>query len=167
VADEASQNPGPFDVNTIRQLVKLMSHHDLSEILLQQGDARIRLRRGSASTMTAAAPVMSMPMTAVAPTPALPAPVTTTSAPAAPTKALHEIKSPSPGTFYSREKPEAQPYVKVGAKVTQTTVVGLIEAMKLFNEIQAECNGVVVEVCVENAQPVEYGTVLFRIDPAG
>ncbi len=164
MADEAAHDPGPFDVQTIRQLVKLMSHHDLSEILLEQGNSRIRLRRGQRSKVIASAPVMQTPQPAAAPAPTAAA---TPSAPAAPAKALHEIKSPSPGTFYNREKPEAQPYVKVGTKVTPTTVVGLIEAMKLFNEIQAECHGTVVEVCVENAQPVEYGTVLFRIDPAG
>src|SRR5688500_7645406 len=139
-----------------------MSRHDLAEILLEQGDARIRLRRGIAAPIVTATPAQ-VPAATPAPTPTPQAPASTTSAPA-PSKKYHEIKSPSPGTFYSREKPDSEPYVKVGSKVTPSTVVCLIEAMKLFNEIQAECSGTIVEVCIDNAQPVEYGTVLFRVD---
>jgi len=85
----------------------------------------------------------------------------------APFRPLSPIKSPTPGTFYNREKPDAKPYVEVGSRVTPSTVVGLIEAMKIFNEIQAECSGVIVRALVENGQPVEYGTVLFEVDPTG
>ncbi len=77
-----------------------------------------------------------------------------------------EIKSPAIGTFYNREKPESQPYVSIGSRVTQTTVVGLLEAMKLFSEIPAGCSGVIEEVLVESGQPVEYNQVLFRVDPS-
>src|SRR5262249_27700392 len=91
--------------------------------------------------------------------------------PAAPTpaagKPLYEIKSPTPGTFYSAANPEAAPYVKVGSKVTPDAVVCQIEAMKLFTEIQAEVTGVIAEILVQNQQPVEYGTVLFRVDTSG
>jgi acetyl-CoA carboxylase biotin carboxyl carrier protein len=78
---------------------------------------------------------------------------------------VSSIKSPTPGTFYNREKPDAKPYVEVGTRVTPSTVVGLIEAMKIFNEIQAECSGVIVRALVDNGQAVEYGTVLFEVDP--
>jgi acetyl-CoA carboxylase biotin carboxyl carrier protein len=81
-----------------------------------------------------------------------------------PTKTLHLIKSPTPGTFYARPKPDAEPYVRVGTRVTPTTVVCQIEAMKIFNEIQAECAGVITEVLVENQQPVEYDQPLFKVD---
>jgi acetyl-CoA carboxylase biotin carboxyl carrier protein len=77
-----------------------------------------------------------------------------------------EIKSPTPGTFYTAPNPGADPYVRVGSRVNPNTVVGLIEAMKLFNEIPADCSGVIVEVVVENGQPVEFGQVLFRVDPS-
>jgi acetyl-CoA carboxylase biotin carboxyl carrier protein len=77
------------------------------------------------------------------------------------------IKSPTPGTFYATSSPDAEPFVRVGSRVTPTTVVCLIEAMKIFNEIQAECNGIITEVLVENQQPVEYGQVLFRVEPTG
>ena len=74
-------------------------------------------------------------------------------------------RAPTVGTFYAQEKPDAPPYVTVGSRVNQSTVVGQIEAMKLFNEIPAGCNGVIAEVLVQNQQPVEYEQVLFRVDP--
>jgi acetyl-CoA carboxylase biotin carboxyl carrier protein len=167
VTDEATPDPGPFNVETINQLVKLMSRYDLSEVLLEKGQARIRLRRGALPVVGAAPVIPTMVPTPIAAPASSPPPAVSTPNPAAPAKALHEIKSPMVGTFYNREKPEAEPYLKKGAKVTPTTVVGLIEAMKLYNEVPAECSGTVVEVCVENATAVEYGTVLFRVDPAG
>ena len=80
---------------------------------------------------------------------------------------LIEIKSPAIGTFYAKEKPEAaQPYVSIGSRVTPTTTVGSIEAMKVFSEIPAGCSGVIEEILVENGQAVEYNQVLFRVDPS-
>jgi acetyl-CoA carboxylase biotin carboxyl carrier protein len=165
VADAANNQPGPFDVPTIRHLVALMSRHDLSEIDLRQGDKRIVLRRGVPS---GAATVSALPAPVAVPVSAPTAPVPVAATPAAdkkPAKALTEVKSPTPGTFYARANPDAEPYVRVGSRVTPTTVVGLIEAMKIFNEITADCAGVVTEILVENQQPVEYGQVLFRVDP--
>jgi len=91
-------------------------------------------------------------------------------APAAPAPAashLLEIKSPMVGTFYSAPEPGAQPYAKVGTRVNTGQVVCIIEAMKIMNEIESEVGGVVKEVCVQNAQPVEFGQVLYRVDPNG
>jgi acetyl-CoA carboxylase biotin carboxyl carrier protein len=90
-----------------------------------------------------------------------------TSAPAAAASHLLEIKSPMVGTFYSAPEPGAQAYVKVGSRVNVGQVVCIIEAMKIMNEIESEVGGVVKEVCVQNAQPVEFGQVLFRVDPNG
>ncbi len=149
--DKASTNSGPFDVDTIARLVALMSEHDVGEIDLRHGDRRIRLRRGEL-LKSAAGPAAAPPPTAEAPPPARP---------------LIPIKSPTPGTFYSRPNPDSPPYVTVGSRVGPTTAVCQIEAMKIFNEIQAECAGVVVEVCVEDKSAVEFGTVLFRVDPVG
>ena len=161
----AEEVPNPFDVNTVRQLVGMMSKHDISEIDLSMGDQRIRLRRGSFRTTVA----NLTPMTALAaPQPAAqvgPAKPAGTEAPAAPAKKLIDIKSPTPGTFYSRPSPDADVFVKVGARVEAKTVVCLIEAMKLYTEIQAECSGVITEILVENSQPVEFDQVLFRVDP--
>src|SRR5262249_1290318 len=87
--------------------------------------------------------------------------------PEKPAKALHLIKSPTPGTFYAAPKPEDPPFVRVGSRVTLTPVVCIIEAMKIFNEITADCTGVITEILAENQQPVEYGQVLFKVDPTG
>jgi acetyl-CoA carboxylase biotin carboxyl carrier protein len=164
VAEEASNVPSPFDVRRIKDLVGLMSRHDLSEIDLREGDVRIRLRRGlrEATVTPIAVPTPAVPATPVAtPPPATPAtPETEKSA-----KPAVFIKSPTPGTFYTASSPDAEPFVQVGSRVTPTTVVCIIEAMKIFNEIQAECSGVIAEVLVENQQPVEYGQALFRVDP--
>jgi acetyl-CoA carboxylase biotin carboxyl carrier protein len=107
-----------------------------------------------------------------APVPVLPAPAAVEpelrEAPrAAATPALKEIKSPMVGTWYKAPEPGADPYVKVGSRVTSGQTVCIIEAMKIMNEIEAEITGVIREVCVEDAQPVEFGQVLFRVDPNG
>jgi acetyl-CoA carboxylase biotin carboxyl carrier protein len=163
VANDESSKPNPFDVATIKQLVALMSRHDLNEIDLREGDVRLRLRRGGRESAPVVLPATSVPtavpMPATAPAPPLKEDGVKTS------RALHEIKSPTPGTFYSSANPGAEAFIRVGSQVTPTTVVCLIEAMKIFNEIQAECSGVITEILVENQQPVEYGQVLFRVDP--
>jgi acetyl-CoA carboxylase biotin carboxyl carrier protein len=157
---EESDHPNPFDMRKVKILAALMSRHDLSEIDLRDGEHQIRLRRGSrVAALPAAAPTpVAVPL--AAPQPA----VTKAGEPA---RKLLEIKSPTPGTFYAQEKPGAPPYVTIGARVTPSTVVCQIEAMKLFNEITADCTGVIAEILVENKQPVEFGTVLFRLDPTG
>jgi acetyl-CoA carboxylase biotin carboxyl carrier protein len=161
VADDVSRGPGPFDVQTIKSLVALMSRHDLSEIDLREGELRIRLRRGAHGPAPAPAPAAAPAQPAPAPAAVVPA-----DRPAADrqTRAVHLIKSPTPGTFYARPKPDAEPFVRVGTRVTPTTVVCVIEAMKIFNEIQAECAGVITEILVENQQPVEYDQPLFKVD---
>jgi acetyl-CoA carboxylase biotin carboxyl carrier protein len=167
VADDANNKPSPFDVGTIKNLVALMSRHDLSEIDLSIGDQRIRLRRGP---RVAAAPV-AFPSATISPTPTQtpvaplsPAPISKEK----PTRALIEIKSETPGTFYAKSKPDApQPFVTVGSRVQPDTVVCIIEAMKILNEVTAGCTGVIAEILVENGQPVEFGQVMFRVDPTG
>jgi acetyl-CoA carboxylase biotin carboxyl carrier protein len=90
-----------------------------------------------------------------------------TPAPAAASSSLKEIKSPMVGTYYKAPEPGAESYVKVGSRVAAGQTVCIIEAMKIMNEIEAEISGVVREICVEDTQPVEFGTVLFRVDPNG
>lgn len=169
MADEDPKATGPFDINTVRALVALMSRHELSEIDLRDGQQRICLRKGPLkTTVQTLAPGMAMPAApapAAAPVAAAAKPASAEAAPAAPAKKLIEIKSPTPGTFYSRPNPESDSFVKVGSRVDAKTVVCLIEAMKLYTEIQAECTGVVTEVLVDNASPVEFDQVLFRVDP--
>ncbi len=138
-----------------------MSRHDLSEIDLRDGARRLRLLRGG---QPLAAPKVADSLRESAPLAERaahsPAPVAEK-----PAKALIEIKSELVGTFYSRPNPDAEPYVRLGGKVQPTTVVGLIEAMKLYNDVTANCTGVVAEILVENQQAVEFGQVLFRVDP--
>jgi acetyl-CoA carboxylase biotin carboxyl carrier protein len=164
VADEVPSKPGPFDVATIKALVQLMARNDMNEIDLREGELRIRLLRGvQATTLPVAAP---SPAPAAAPHVAVPAsgPKETT-APAGPARKLLEIKSPSVGTFYMAREPGGPPFVRIGDRVTPTTVVGILEAMKVMNDIQADCSGVIVEALVQNEQPIEFDTVLFRVDP--
>lgn len=167
-ADDTGKASGPFDVRTVQALIGLMAQHDLNEVDLRDGPRRLRLRRGATQTVVAAAPapvVMAPAAAAPASAPAA-AKAPDKPAPAASGKKLLEIKSPTVGTFYAASDPKAPPFVKVGSKVEATTVVCTVEAMKLFNEITADCAGTIVEVLVENQSPVEYGQVLFRVEPA-
>ena len=167
MAEKPNSKTNPFEVETIRDLVRLMSKHGLSELDLQDGEKKIRLKKEGLSAPVYA-PIMQQQPTPVLQQPAqAQAPATAPAAAPAANKNLIEIKSPTPGTFYSQEKPGSPTYVAVGAKVNPKTVVCQIEAMKLFNEIVAECTGTIVEILIENKQPVEYGQVLFRVDPNG
>lgn len=146
-------------------LIELMARYELQEVDWKAGDHRLRLRRGlpGASGAPATTGPAPLPVALSAAGPA-PAPVSE-SPPAPPAKVLHEIKSELIGTFYASPSPDAEPYVRVGSRVKKDDVLGLIEAMKVFNEVLADRPGVIVEVCVQNQQPVEFGQVLFRLDP--
>jgi acetyl-CoA carboxylase biotin carboxyl carrier protein len=163
VADEKRDAPRPFDVRTVEYLLKLMTEHDLAEVELREGDQRIRLRKGSAIPAAfLPAPAAYHPHPSPAPAnPGSAAPA----APAAPAKNLLEIKSPMVGTFYSKPKPDKPDYVSVGSAVRPDTVVCLIEAMKLYNDIKAEVSGKIAEICVKNGDFVEFNQVLFRVEP--
>jgi len=145
-----------FDPKKVRRLIELMKEHDLSELDLEQGDTRVRIRRGG----QAAAPIVA------AARPPHPEPA----APAArpdPDAGMLVVKSPMVGTFYRASGPEAAPFVKVGDRIAPERTVCIIEAMKVFNEIPAGVSGQVVAVLVENGAPVEFGQPLLRVDPAG
>ena len=154
-ADQASNGGHAYDLETVRRLAELMCQHDLSEIDVSNGEKRVRLRRGS---LPMAVPTPSASVNFV------PAPTVNESH--RPSKKYLEIKSEGPGLFYAKPDPQSDPYVKQGSTVMPTTVVGKIGAMKIFTDIQAGCSGTIVEILVENEQPVEYGTVLFRVDPS-
>jgi acetyl-CoA carboxylase biotin carboxyl carrier protein len=169
MANEPSGSADAFDIRAIRQLVKLMNENDLAEIDIRKDSQRIRLRKRGADVMTVAAP--SVPATAPsAPAPSPPSsPSRVVEKPAAHESATNyvEIKSPMLGTFYRASAPDAEPFVQVGSHVDQDTVVCIIEAMKVFNEITADCRGKIVAILGENAQAVEYGQPLFRVDTTG
>jgi len=158
-----AKKPGPFDVKSVEALVALMAENDLCEIYLRDGNQHVRLRRGF--TGIAGAPsTMPAPMAAAGPRPAM---SPSESAAALPAKSnLIEIKSETVGTFYTQAKPAEPPFAKKGDRVTPNKVVGLVEVMKTYSEIQANCTGTIVEVLVENGKYIEFGEVLFRVDPS-
>ena len=144
-----------MDLKDIKAIVDLMEKNGLTSFEMEKGGFRIALSKGAV-----AAPAVSYAPAPVA-APAAPA----ASAPAeaaAPAAAGKEIPSPMVGTFYTAPSPESPPFVKVGQKVTPDTVVCIIEAMKVMNEIKAEVSGTITEVAAENGQPVQFGQALFR-----
>lgn len=146
-----------FEVSKVRELIELMQDHELSEIDLRQSDQRIRLRRGAEPQITyAAAPAATAPAPAAAAAPAATAPADNPN--------LVTIDSPTIGTFYARPKPDAADFVKVGDTVSPDTVVCIVEAMKMFNEITAGVSGKIVEILVANEQPVDNNKPLFKVE---
>lgn len=150
------------DLKKIEQLLEIMKKNDLVEIELKSGDDKIVLKRaGPQSPQITAVPMMAPAMPAAAAAPAAAQGAAETAKPSD----LIEIKAPMVGTFYATPNPDAEPCVEVGSKVTPSTVVCIIEAMKVMNEIKAETEGAIAEVCIQSGQAVEYGTVLFRVRP--
>jgi len=156
-----------MDLKEIRQLVKLVETSEISELEVSQKDNKIRIVKngpaGSAQVLQAAMPAVA---TAPAAVPATAGSAET--APATPKKAdnVMEVRSPMVGTFYRAASPDSDPYTDVGKTVRAGDVLCIVEAMKLMNEIESEVSGKVVEIMVENAQPVEYNQVLFLIEKA-
>jgi acetyl-CoA carboxylase biotin carboxyl carrier protein len=152
-----------LDLKDIKELIALMRKNDLSVFKMEKEGFKITLKKG-----TDFQPVMATTAPVALPAPA-PVPVAAVSTPAAPQppskepKNLLEITSPMVGTFYSAPSPESPSYVTIGQEVSEETVVCLIEAMKVMNEIKAEVRGVVVEVVAENGKPVQFGQVLFTV----
>lgn len=159
--DAGGSNPGDvFDVRKVRRLVELMNEHELAEIDLRQADQRIRLRKGGEPIVTAI-PAMAPAPVAAAAAASAGAPVAT--APAA-SVGGKVIKSPIVGTFYSAPSPDAAAFVKVGDQVGPETIVCIVEAMKVFNEVPAEISGKIVAVLVETGDAVEFGQPLFKLE---
>jgi acetyl-CoA carboxylase biotin carboxyl carrier protein len=158
-----------FNIAKIRELLELMKEYDLSEIDLMQDDQQIRLARGGAQgPMLLQSPQVmpaAMPATAV-PSPTVAASLAEGSSGSGSVEGPHIqiIKSPMVGTYYSRPKPGADDFVKVGSKVSTDTVVCIVEAMKVFNEIPAEISGSIVEILVANEEPVDFNRPLFKVD---
>jgi acetyl-CoA carboxylase biotin carboxyl carrier protein len=157
-----------MDIEEIKTLTQLMVDNDLAEIIIRDGEKRVMLRRrgGGVEQMAHAAPmhahVMHQPaMHAAAPAPASAAPA----AAPAPDANLLKVTSPMVGTFYSSSNPESPPFVRIGDRINPESVVCIIEAMKVFNEIKAEVSGVVESIEVQNGSPVEFGQILLRVRP--
>src|SRR5215216_6803060 len=168
----APQKPAAsVNMEELRELIALLRDNELTELELENEGFRVRLRRDSGLVEPAHVPPpapASIPEKS--PAPAAPAsgpshPGTQASTAASQDQDLHIIPSPIVGTFYRSPSPSAEPFVKIGSNVEPESVVCIIEAMKLMNEIQAEAIGEVVKIYVENGQPVEYGQPLFGIKP--
>ena len=144
----------------MEHLMLMMSEYGVTEINIEDGKRKIELKRGVPTAPSGVgAPVMAPAAyaPAAAAAPAAPAPA------AEPQETLHEITSPMVGTFYSAPSPDSPAFAKVGTTITDTAPVCIVEAMKVMNEIEAECTGTIVEVCVKNSEPVEFGQVLFKV----
>ncbi len=149
-----------MDLKEIKQIIDLMKRSDLTEFEIEEQDLKLRICRDSkhAVPVVAHAPVAAAPV--AAPAPVAPAPAA--SAPAEDKNAL-VVKSPMVGTFYRSPSPDSKPFVDVGTAVQPDSVVCIIEAMKVMNEIQSEVKGIITEMLVENGQAVEYGQPLFKL----
>ena len=151
-----------IDPGLIEHLIKVLDDSDIDSLEIERGGTRIRLGKTPIQTVTAGSPV-SQDEQVISSDPRVqdsPASVDQKS------DSLIEVTSPMVGTFYSAPTPDASPYIEVGAEVKPGDGLCIIEAMKLMNELEAEVAGTIFEICVENAQPVEYGQVLFLMDPA-
>ncbi|HEX6986184.1 MAG TPA: acetyl-CoA carboxylase biotin carboxyl carrier protein [Planctomycetaceae bacterium] len=171
-ADAPKSRPagdGPFSLDALRQLVEMMEKHGLTEVSLKTGETQWKLRRGPEvvpGLPAGYAPPPMLPPAPAAPPAAPAASAASNPAPAAPPAASGVfIKSPTVGTFYAAAGPDDPPFVTVGTRVQPDTVVCLVEAMKVFNQIPAEVSGVIAEVLVKNGDSVEYGQPLFRVTP--
>ncbi len=154
-----------MDLKDIKAIIDLMRKNSVTEFELEKQDFKIRLKRGP-NGGAAVASSEDPPALVYAPLPtgipaAVPAPP-----PLAPANLELEIKPPMIGTFYRAPSPEAAPYIEVGTEVNPDTVVCIIEAMKVMNEIKAEAKGVITQVMIENAKPVEFGQPLFKLRPS-
>ena len=170
-ADRAKSNNEVFDVERIRQLVEMMKEHDLNEVSLKHGDRRIRLRRkDEPAPVVVSAPAAApgvMPAVAAAPVPAAAPATPTPPAEAVDGDNISVVTSPMVGTFYSKPNPNAETYVKVGDHVEADTIVCVVEAMKMFNEIPAGISGKVVAVLAKNEEAVDVNKPLFKVDTNG
>jgi acetyl-CoA carboxylase biotin carboxyl carrier protein len=169
-------------VQEIRELIKLVDQSSIDEFVYENEGSKIKMKKNQATTAVSFQPVGQTAVEAVPVVQAAPVPVQV-SAPAAvvqeekreaakqevttaaDTSNLHKITSPMVGTFYASPTPDTDAYVKVGSRVSNDSIVCIVEAMKLFNEIEAEVNGEIVEVLAKNGQLVEYGQPLFLVKP--
>jgi len=141
-----------FQIEQIRELIQLMTEHDITEISIKNGETEIELKRLGAATVVQTA---MMPAPAAAQPPAPPVPDQDAD--------LVPIRSPMVGTFYAATDPDSPPYVTIGSQIVEETVVCIVEAMKVFNEIKADVRGTVEKVMVSNQEGVDFGQPLFMV----
>jgi len=155
------------DIQRIKELIEIMKANDLVEVEIKHGDDKIFLKRSGEQAIGTRVPITGPSILGAS---AMHSPAQTSAAEAVaaqpqPEENLFEIKSPIVGTFYATPRPDSDAYVEVGSPVEPQTVVCIVEAMKVMNEIKAETRGTIAEIVVENGQAVEYGQVLFKVKP--
>ncbi|MEM9478349.1 MAG: acetyl-CoA carboxylase biotin carboxyl carrier protein [Verrucomicrobiota bacterium] len=152
----------PMTLDEIRDILKLMEEHDLSQFELERDGTKLKLRKGGIIEEAQAAPrALPAQASASAATEAL-----ESEAASAESDSIKEIPSPMVGTFYRSPSPESDPFVKVGDQVDEETTICIIEAMKVMNEIKAELKGKIQRILVEDSSPVQYGEPLFVVTPS-
>ena len=159
-----------IDLRYVKKLLEMIDASSVNTIeITSDKGLRIRVSKNSQRGAVQLAPQMAMPQMAAAPAPApaAPAAVEVPARAEPPKTSFLEVKSPMVGTYYSAPEPGAKPYLSVGDRISKGQILCIIEAMKIMNEIESEFDGVVKEIPAQNAHPVEYGQVLFRIDPNG
>ena len=167
-----------MNLKEIRELIEFLKEQDIAEFELERGDVKVRIKRGAEAVITPETRYVAMPSAApqaqvagevaalvVAAAAAAPPAAAPPKEPA-PEEGLHLVKSPIVGTFYESPSPGAPPFVKPGDKVTLGQVIGIVEAMKLMNEIESDMAGEIVKMLVGNNQPIEYGQPLYAIRPS-
>ena len=159
-----------MDLKLIRNLVRLMERGELTELEIddERAGLRLHLKRGQDGGQAHSGPVVMVPGAAAAPVgvpSAAGAPAETPAAPPPSADGVIEVKSPMVGTFYRATSPEAEPFVATGTRIDEESTICIIEAMKVMNEIKAELTGEVVDILVENGEPVEFGQPLFLVKP--
>jgi len=148
--------------NKLKKIIEIMKDHNLAEVQIKQGDEELCVKK--AQPQITGVPVFGAGLPGALPGAAAPAAGQAQEAVSQEEK-LAEIKSPLVGTFYAQPSPDSEPYVELGSRVEPETVVCIIEAMKVMNEIKAEMSGVIVDVVAANGSAVEYGQVLFKVRP--
>jgi acetyl-CoA carboxylase biotin carboxyl carrier protein len=161
-----------IDLDFIRGLIEAVDDSGIDSLEIARGGTKIRINKtpppapvAAAAAAPAVAHAAPVPAAAAAPAPAAAAGGGEAAAPAQAPSRLVEIKSPMVGTFYRAPAPEAPAYVEPGSRIARGQTLCILEAMKLMNELPSDVAGIVREICVENGEPVEFGQVLFRVDP--
>ena len=151
-----------MNIKQIRELAQILSQNELNSLEIVEGDTRIRLEKGGAQTAASAVQPASRQAETAQPIQTAPAEKTERDA-GVDFNRLTEVKSPLVGVLYAAPSPEAEPYVKIGSTVKKGDILCIVEAMKLMNEIVAEQDGTIVDVCAHNGDVVEYGQTLFKL----
>jgi len=176
MSDATSQTPeaggDPFGLDAVRELLRLIGQTDITEILIERGDTRLHVKRAVAGAPAPALPLAAAqpyaPAAASVPSPAVQpmfAPQPAPEGPPVEMPAGHTIAAPMVGTFYGSPSPKDPPFVQEGDEVRAGDTIGIVEAMKMMNEIECEVSGRVARILVRNGQPVEYGQPLMVIEP--